>query len=531
MTDQISRVEAPVTKKAYFLCAFAAFGGILFGYDSGYISSCLGMDFFKYQFGSEVPADYDPTSYEMNGTFYMYKTWEKSLITSILSAGTFLGALSAGNFADWIGRRTTIILGCLIFSVGVVLQVAATIVGLLVAGRFVAGLGVGFVSAIIILYMSEIAPKGVRGTIVAGYSFAVTVGLLLASVVGYATQNRFDTGSYRIPIAIQFLWAIILAGGLCFLPESPRWYVKNGKLDKAADALARVRGQAVDSRYITDELNELVANYEYEASHMQNGWKDCFGGGWAPNGNLRRITVGVCMQMMQQWTGVNFIFYYGTTFFQQAGVPQSPFIIALITTLVNVCSTPISFWTIERFGRRPLLIWGALGMLTCEFIIAIVGTAAPDSGAAGYVLVVFVCIYIAFFASTWGPAAWVIIGEIYSLPIRAKGVAMSTASNWLWNFAIGYITPYMVDANEGNLGAKVFFVWGSTCTMCLLFAYFFVPETKGLSLEQVDKMMEECTPRQSSRWVPHSTFASDLGIEKNEKGATVEFAESAETKV
>ena len=165
MTDQISRVEAPVTMKAYFLCAFAAFGGILFGYDSGYISSCLGMDFFKYQFGSEVPANYDPTSYEMDGTFYMYKTWEKSLITSILSAGTFLGALSAGNFADWIGRRTTIILGCLIFSVGVVLQVAATIVGLLVAGRFIAGLGVGFVSAIIILYMSEIAPKGVRGTV------------------------------------------------------------------------------------------------------------------------------------------------------------------------------------------------------------------------------------------------------------------------------------------------------------------------------------------------------------------------------
>lgn len=165
MADRVSRVEAPVTGKAYFLCAFAAFGGILFGYDSGYISSCLGMDFFKYQFGSEVPADYDPTSFERGGTFYMYKTWEKSLITSILSAGTFLGALCAGNFADWIGRRTTIILGCLIFSIGVVLQVAATIVGLLVAGRFVAGLGVGFVSAIIILYMSEIAPKAVRGTV------------------------------------------------------------------------------------------------------------------------------------------------------------------------------------------------------------------------------------------------------------------------------------------------------------------------------------------------------------------------------
>jgi len=212
--------------------------------------------------------------------------------------------------------------------------------------------------------------------------------------------------------------------------------------------------------------------------------------------------------------GVNFIFYYGTTFFQQAGVPQTPFIIGIITTVVNVSSTPVSFYTIEKFGRRPLLIWGAVGMLVCEFIVAIVGTAAPGSAAAGYVLVVFVCIYIFFFASTWGPAAWVVIGEIFPLPIRAKGVALSTASNWFWNFVIGYITPYMVDGDQGNLGPTVFFVWGATCTACVFFAYFCVPETKGLSLEQVDKMMEETTPRNSSKWVPHGTFAAQMGMEK-----------------
>jgi MFS family permease len=187
---------------------------------------------------------------------------------------------------------------------------------------------------------------------------------------------------------------------------------------------------------------------------------------------------------------------------------------------VNVASTPVSFWTIERFGRRPLLIFGAIGMLICEFIIAIVGTAAPGSQAAGYVLVVFVCIYIFFFASTWGPAAWVVIGEIFPLPIRAKGVALSTASNWLWNFVIGYVTPYMVDQQKGNLGAKVFFVWGATCTACVLFAYFFVHETRGLSLEQVDRMMEEVTPRKSSKWVPTTTFAQRMGTEKTVDGAT-----------
>jgi MFS family permease len=151
-------------------------------------------------------------------------------------------------------------------------------------------------------------------------------------------------------------------------------------------------------------------------------------------------------------------------------------------------------------------------MIVCEFIIAAVGTALPGSKAASTTLIVFVCIYIFGFATTWGPGAWVLIGEIYPLPIRAKGVAIATASNWLWNFVIGYITPYIVDPDQGDLGAKVFFVWGSTCCMALLFAFFFVPETKGLSLEQVDKMLEESHPRQSAKWVPHSTFASQMGI-------------------
>jgi len=135
-----------------------------------------------------------------------------------------------------------------------------------------------------------------------------------------------------------------------------------------------------------------------------------------------------------------------------------------------------------------------------------------NSHSANIVLIVFVCIYIASFAITWGPAAWVVIGEIYPLPIRAKGVAIAAASNWLWNFVIGYITPYIVDPAEGNLKSKVFFVWGGACIFALLFAYFFVPETKGLSLEQVDKMLEETTPRTSAKWVPHNTFANEMGM-------------------
>ena len=174
----------------------------------------------------------------------------------------------AGDFADWFGRRTTIILGCFVFIVGVVLQVVSTGLGLMVAGRLVAGLGVGFVSATIIMYMSEIAPKKVRGAIVSGYQFAITIGLLLASCVVYATQNRLDTGSYRIPIAVQFAWALILAIGLFSLPESPRYFVKKGDLVSATRALERLRDQPAGSEEVQAELTEIIANHEYEVRHL-----------------------------------------------------------------------------------------------------------------------------------------------------------------------------------------------------------------------------------------------------------------------
>jgi len=390
--------------------------------------------------------------------------------------------------------------------------------GLLVAGRLIAGFGVGFVSAIIILYMSEIAPKKVRGAIVSGYQFCITIGILLASCVDYGTQNYTDSGSYRIPIAIQMLWAIILAAGLFFLPDSPRYYVKRGKIDIAASVLARLRGQSVDSEYIQQELAEIVANHEYELQLIPQGsyfnsWLQCFTGGLSnSSSNLRRTILGASLQMMQQWTGINFIFYFGTTFFQALGTISNPFLISLVTTLVNVCSTPISFWAIEKIGRRPLLIWGAVGMFVCEFIVAIIGVTDGGNPSAIKAMISFICIYIFFFATTWGPGAWVVIGEIFPLPIRSRGVGIATASNWLWNCIIAVITPYMVGTDRGNLGARVFFIWGSLCVLCWIYAYLLIPETKGLTLEQVDRMMEETTPRTSSKWKPTTTFAQEMGL-------------------
>lgn len=279
----------------------------------------------------------------------------------------------------------------------------------------------------------------------------------------------------------------ILGLGLLFLPESPRYYVKHGNLDKATRALARLRGQPPDSEYIQQELAEIVANNEYEVriigenpGYIQS-WVNCFTGSiFDGKSNLRRTLVGTLAQMFQQWTGINFVFYFGISFFQQLGTISNPFLISLVTTLVNVCSTPVSFWTVERFGRRPLLIWGAAGMVVCQFIIAIIGTIDGTNPTVVKVQIAFICIYVFFFASTWGPGAWVVVGEMFSLPIRSRGVALSVASNWLWNCIIAVITPWMVDRQHANMGSKVFFVWSCLCCCCFLWAYFCVYETKGV---------------------------------------------------
>nr|BAK06754.1 predicted protein [Hordeum vulgare subsp. vulgare] len=517
-------VEAPVTLKAYLMCAFASFGGIFFGYDSGYINGVLSSRVF-------IDAIEGVGAEKISAS-------KTSLIVSILSAGTFFGALIAGDAADMIGRRPTIISGCLIYLVGVVIQMfAAEGLAAIVVGRIVAGLGVGFVSAIIILYMSEICPRKIRGALVSGYQFAITIGIMLAAIVVNFTKDRSDDGAYRIPIGIQFAWGSILGFGLFCLPESPRYFVKKQNIPRARNTLARLRGQDENSALVEAELAEIVANAEYERSMMPSTtwfgtWAACFRGSvFDPSSNLRKTILGTSLQMMQQWTGVNFIFYYSTPFLQSTGAIDDPFIISMVFTIVNVCSTPISFYTVEKFGRRKLLIIGAGAMMICQFLVAIIGvtvgfnklvqTGVDANGdpimvarniSAVNAQVAFIAIFIFFFASTWGPGAWVLIGEIFPLPIRSRGVALSTASNWLWNTIIAVITPYMVDADRGNLRSSVFFVWGGLCACAFVYSYFMVPETKGLTLEQVDQMLSETTPRTSSKWKPHATFAQQHDI-------------------
>jgi sugar porter (SP) family MFS transporter len=493
---------------AILIGLFVAFGGILFGYDTGTIGGIIAMPFWKKQFSTGFTDKNGPN----------VTSSQSSLIVSILSAGTFFGALGAAPFGDFLGRKLGLLASILVFTFGVILQTAATHIPLFVAGRFFAGLGVGLISALIPLYQSETAPKWIRGTIVGCYQLAITIGLLLASIVNNGTHNRDNTGSYRIPIAIQFAWAIILFTGVSILPETPRYLIKKGKLEQAAKSMSRLRRLPVDDPALVDELAEVKANHEYELSIGHASYLDCFKGTI-----LKRLITGCLLQSLQQLTGVNFIFYYGVSYFANANV-GTPFINGLITNIVNVVSTFPGLYMVEKWGRRPLLLFGAIGMCICQFIVAAVGIHNVDPGVStttggtvppstfypsAKALIAFICFYIFFFACSWGPVAWVVTGELFPLKVRAKCLSMTTASNWLLNWAIAYMTPYLVNAGPGSadLRSKVYLIWGSCCFICIAFVYFMIYETKGLALEQVDELYAKVSSaRHSKGFVPTVSF-------------------------
>jgi len=289
------------------------------------------------------------------------------------------------------------------------------------------------------------------------------------------------------------------------LPETPRYLIKKGNMEGAAQSLSRLRRLSPDHPEVVAELDEIRANHEYEMSLGKASYGDLF----SNEGHLRkRLLTGCALQSLQQLTGINFIFYYGTTFFKSSGFSQ-PFFISLITNLVNVVSTFPGLYLVEKWGRRPLLLFGAIGMCVCQFIIAAVGVAA-HTVEASQALIAFVCFYIFFFACSWGPIAWVVTGEIFPLKVRSKGLSITTASNWLLNWAIAYATPFMVDSGPGNanLGVKVFFVWGSACFVCIAFCYCFIYETKNMTLEQVDELYDNVKfAWKSPGYVPNVHYA------------------------
>lgn len=457
----------------------AAVGGFLYGYDTGLINDLLEMTYVEKNISS-------------NGI--NFNVHERALLTAVLSLGTFVGALVAPILSDRYGRKFSIVLSsAIIFNIGNILQVSASEVNLMCIGRAVSGLSVGILSAIVPLYQAEASPKWVRGSIVYTYQWAITWGLLIASAICQGTRKLTNSGSYRVPIGLQFVWSLCLCIGMFFLPESPRFYVQKNDIQKALDSLTKLRRLPHDDTDLIEELVEIKANYDYELSFGKTTILDCFRSGGARHKQTLRILTGIGVHAFQQCSGINFIFYYGVNFFASSGM-KNFYLMSFVTYLVNTVFTIPGLILVDIIGRRKLLIGGGIGMAFCNFIIAIIGVTVKHNEINSIISISFSCGFIACFASSWGGAVWAIASDIYGISIRQKAIAITAATNWLVNFVFAYITPYLIDTGKHTaaLGNRIFFIWGGLNTLGVIFVYFMVYETKGLKLEEVDYMYQNC---------------------------------------
>ncbi|KAK6463082.1 Hgt4 glucose and galactose sensor [Scheffersomyces coipomensis] len=473
------------SKSAVIVGLVAAVGGFLYGYDTGLINDLLEMQYVYENF---------PSNHQS------FSSHERALITAILSLGTFVGALIAPLISDNYGRKFSIIISSgIIFNVGNILQIASSHVLLLCIGRGVSGIAVGILSAIVPLYQAEASPKWVRGSVVFTYQWAITWGLLIASAVCQGTRKMLNSGSYRIPIGLQFLWALILYCGMLFLPESPRYYVQKNDIQKALDSLSKLRRLPPDDADLIEELVEIKANYDYELSYGKTTLLDCFRNGGGRHKQILRMFTGIGVQVFQQCSGINFIFYYGVNFFSSTGIKNS-YIMSFITYLVNTIFTIPGIILVDTIGRRQLLFWGGLGMTASNFIIAITGVTISSRETASILSISFSCVFIAFFASSWGGCTWALCSDIYGISIRQKAISITTATNWIVNFVFAYITPYLIDTGKHTaaIGNKIFFIWGGCNFLGTMFVYFTVYETKGLKLEEIDFMYAHCSNARES---------------------------------
>uniref|UniRef100_A0A0W0G654 Major facilitator superfamily (MFS) profile domain-containing protein n=2 Tax=Moniliophthora roreri TaxID=221103 RepID=A0A0W0G654_MONRR len=509
----------PTNTNAILLAIFIAFGGMpflvdvswqllnvsplskgfLFGYDIGVISGCLIMPDFQWRFGEP----------DGNGGYHLTPD-RQSLITSLLSAGTFVGALAQAFTADSLGRRPSILIWSAIFTIGTAIQTGTEFsVAQITIGRFIAGLGVGALSAIVPLYNGETSPKALRGTLLVLYQLQIIVGIFISYIVDLGTHKIPGSASWRIPVGLQLLWGLILLSGIFFLPESPRHLLGTRREDEARKVIANLNSVPLDDPLVDEQVEELMYAINAENEGGKATWAECFS---TRNALWKRTGNGMMLQFIQQLNGQNFYYYYGDTFFQSAGTDLSPYVIQTILGAVSVVGTLPALYLIEAWGRRRSLLVGSVLEAICSLVAGLVGhlTLAPAhtpkelltarNKAGGDALIAFAVLHVFSFAVFWGPVPWVYLGESFPLRVRPKSIALGSATNWLWNFLLSFFAP-KIAADIGPLILMIFF---GMLVFGFVYVWLFIPETKGLSLEEVDEMYRAgVKPWNSVNWKPH----------------------------
>ncbi len=434
----------------YVAAAFAGLGGLLFGYDTGVISGAelfLGKDFTLSSFALEV-------------------------IVSGVLVGAAIGALGGGRLADLYGRRKLLIATAIIFAIGAIICAAASSPTILIIGRIIVGLGIGLSSGTVPVYISEVSPPAARGWTVSIFQLAITVGILLAYIVDYAFAA---SQGWRWMLGLAVVPAAVFAIGMIFLPESPRWLARKGHRDAARKVLGRIRTAAGADA----EMKDIEASIQHAEEHGR--LSDLF------HPSLRSaLVVGIGLAILQQVTGINTVIYYAPLIIQSAGIPSASG--AILATagigVVNVLMTIVSMWLIDRAGRRPLLLTGIAGMIVTLFALGYAFHSPMHGGSLATVAVICMMLYVASFAISLGPIFWLLIAEIYPLPVRSSAEGLSATFNWGANLLVSLTFLTLLQLMGAS---RTFWLYGIFAIGAWIFSYYLVPETKGRTLEEIEE--------------------------------------------
>jgi MFS transporter, SP family, galactose:H+ symporter len=447
-TPQIESIS-PSKHSRYFVqitAAIAALAGLLFGFDTGVISGAI--LFIKEEFG--------------------LTPFTEGLLVSAVLMGAVCGSILSGRVTDSIGRKRTILVTAVIFFLGSILSALAASVGALIVGRIAIGVAIGVASYTAPLYISEIAPPNLRGGLVTLNQLAVTVGILLAYVVDATFAG---SGNWRLMFAFGILPAVALGLGIATLPESPRWLLLHQHKAEALQVLARIR----DTKDIQAEVKDIIEHAESGIGRFSDLFSPAV---------LRVLFLGVALAIIQQVTGINTIIYYAPTIFQEAGFhsAMSSILATAGVGVVNVAMTVVSIRLLDKVGRRPLLLTSLGGM--CVSLIALALGFAVGGIALKWIGVLSLAVYVASFAIGLGPVFWVLVSEIFPLKIRGQAASVATMANWLSNFVVSLT---FLSLFKGLGDVWTFLLYAALSLAGLWFCFRFVPETKGVPLERIER--------------------------------------------
>lgn len=463
-------------KYSIYVSLIAALAGLLFGLDIGVISGA--QQFIKSDFGLN-----DSTI---------------ELIVSFMMLGALIGALVSGWLSEKIGRKRLLILGAAIFIVGSILCGIAPSAGALIAFRCILGLAIGIASFTTPMYLAEIAPEDIRGSMVSIYQLMITIGILVAFLSDLAFSH---SGSWRWMLAIIAAPGVLFLIGALTLPYSPRWLMLKNRREDAKSVLMSLHG---DASKVAKELKEIAEQLKIK----QRGFAMFFN-----NRNFRRsVGLGILLQAVQQLTGINVVMYYAPHIFQTMGYGTTGQLeFTALVGLVNVLATFIAIGFVDKIGRKPILYAGFTVMTIGMATVGVMMHMGTNTHAEQLVAVVMLLVFIVGFAMSAGPLMWTICSEIQPLQGRDFGLACSTATNWICNFIVG-LTFLTLLNNFGH--AQTFWLFAGLNFLFLIITFFLIPETKGITLEHIERNLMDGLPlrnigQNSKNQLSDETIASD----------------------